>query len=94
MSLGTLRDELSTCCAAADSVYWFRGENIKWDLTEVVHASVVPRDDGRRSESSDPHARRRCRRRKHRRHIVIMSNGGFGGIHGTLRRAALTRAAG
>ena len=41
MSLGTLRDELSTCCAAADSVYWFRGENIKWDLTEVVHASVV-----------------------------------------------------
>ena len=32
MSLGTLRDELATCCAAADRAFWFRGENIKWDL--------------------------------------------------------------
>jgi UDP-N-acetylmuramate: L-alanyl-gamma-D-glutamyl-meso-diaminopimelate ligase len=80
MSLGTLRDELSTCCAAADSVYWFRGENIKWDLTEVVHASVVraTMDDDLnhliRTLTALPAP-------KHRRHIVIMSNGGFGGIH-------------
>ena len=80
MSLGTLRDELSTCCAAADSVYWFRGENIKWDLTEVVHASVVraTMDDDLnhliRTLSALPPP-------KHRRHIVIMSNGAFGGIH-------------
>src|SRR5262249_487156 len=79
MSLGTLRDELSTCCAAADSVYWFRGENIKWDLTEVVHASVV-------KASMDDDLDHLVRTLvplpppKHRRHIVIMSNGGFGGI--------------
>ena len=86
MSLGTLRDELSTCCAAADSVYWFRGENIKWDLTEVVHASVVraTMDDDldhliRKLATLPPP--------KHRRHIVIMSNGGFGGIHRKLTAA-------
>jgi len=83
MSLGTLRDELATCCAAADSVYWFRGENIKWDLAEVVHASVVPaaiEDDLKhliRTLTSLPPP-------KHRRHIVIMSNGSFGGIHRSL----------
>jgi UDP-N-acetylmuramate: L-alanyl-gamma-D-glutamyl-meso-diaminopimelate ligase len=92
MSLGTLRDELANCCAAADAVYWFRGENIKWDLTEVVHASVIPAtmDDDlshliRTLVGLPPP--------KTRRHIVIMSNGAFGGIHGTLRDA-LTRAAG
>ena len=86
MSLGTLRDELSTCCAAADGVYWFRGENIKWDLTEVVHASVVKAamDDDlehlARTLAALPPP-------KHRRHIVIMSNGSFGGLHRKLAAA-------
>lgn len=79
MSLGTLRDELATCCAAADRAFWFRGENIKWDLHEVVNASVIPAtlaDDiehlvGVLAGLPPP---------KKRRHIVIMSNGGFGGI--------------
>jgi UDP-N-acetylmuramate: L-alanyl-gamma-D-glutamyl-meso-diaminopimelate ligase len=86
MSLGTLRDELSNCCAAADAVYWFRGDNIKWDLTEVVHASVIPAamDDDldhlvRTLVSLAPP--------KTRRHIVVMSNGAFGGIHGKLVEA-------
>ena len=86
MSLGTLRDELSTCCAAADSVYWFRGENIKWDLTEVVHASVVRAT----MEDDLDHLIRKLATLpppKHRRHIVIMSNGGFGGIHRKLTEA-------
>lgn len=92
MSLGTLRDELSTCCAAADSVYWFRGENIKWDLTEVVHASVVraTMDDDLnhliRTLTTLPPP-------KHRRHIVIMSNGAFGGIHRTLTSSLKAAAA-
>ncbi len=83
MSLGTLRHELTTCCAAADRVIWFRGENIKWDLTEVTQNCVVPAkmfDDhaaladalvGERANYSD----------NKRLHIVIMSNGAFGGIY-------------
>ncbi len=86
MSLGTLRSELNTCCAAADTVYWFRGENIKWDLTEILHDSVIPAhldDDldhliATLAQLPTP---------KHTRHIVIMSNGGFGGIHGRLAKA-------
>ncbi|MDH3641006.1 MAG: UDP-N-acetylmuramate:L-alanyl-gamma-D-glutamyl-meso-diaminopimelate ligase [Gammaproteobacteria bacterium] len=78
MSLGTLRNELATCCAAADEVYWFRGENIKWDLSELVQNCVIPahqHDDLDRlldavtKPSGKP------------RHIVIMSNGSFGGIY-------------
>jgi len=79
MSLGTLRDELATCCAAADRAFWFRSENIKWDLTEVVNASVIPAilaDDIEHlvdvlAALPPP---------KKQRHIVIMSNGSFGGI--------------
>lgn len=81
MSLGTLRHELTTCCAPADEVYWFRGENIKWDLGEVVQNCVVPAhqfDD--LSRLVDALAKLPPRRR----HILIMSNGSFGGIYETL----------
>ena len=83
MSLGTLRGELATCCAAADAVYWYRGENIKWDLGDVVHASVVPAtidDDLEHLIQTLAH----LPPPKTVRHVVIMSNAGFGGIHGKL----------
>jgi len=90
MSLGTLRDELATCCAAADRAFWFRGENIKWDLHEVVNASVIPAtlaDDiehlvGVLADLPPP---------KKRRHIVIMSNGSFGGMPRLLSDALSNR---
>jgi UDP-N-acetylmuramate: L-alanyl-gamma-D-glutamyl-meso-diaminopimelate ligase len=95
MSLGTLRGDLSTCCAASDRVFWFRGDNIKWDLAEVAHKSVVPAtvDDDLEHLIE---ALVRLPPPKHARHIVIMSNGGFGGIHGrpAARLEALTDAAG
>ena len=90
MSLGTLRDELATCCAAADRAFWFRGENIKWDLHEVVNASVIPAtlaDDIEHLVAvlaglPPP---------KKRRHIVIMSNGSFGGMPHLLFEALSNR---
>lgn len=89
MSLGTLRHELTTCCAPADQVFWFRGENIKWDLSEVVSQCVVPAlqfddlDKLMRALVALPGGDRE-------RHIVIMSNGAFGGIYEKL--PALLRA--
>ena len=85
MSLGTLRHELTTCCAAADQVIWFRGENIKWDLTEVVQHCVVPAQLVDKYDAavntvmalSKHETAKRC-------HVVIMSNGAFGGIYKTL----------
>ena len=81
MSLGTLRHDLTTCCAPADQVFWFRGDNIKWDLGEVVQHCVIPArqfDDLERlmeaiAELPMP--------KRGKRHVVIMSNGGFSGIY-------------
>ncbi len=78
MSLGTLRDELTTCCAPADAVYWFRGENIRWDLSEVVQACVVP---AHQHDDLDKLMDALAKLPRRRRHIVIMSNGSFGNIY-------------
>ena len=84
MSLGTLRQDLTTCCAAADHVMWFRGENIKWDLTEVQQACVVPASLYDKHELlikaivKEAHASETTSKKKH---VVIMSNGAFGGIY-------------
>ena len=77
MSLGALRGELTTCCAAADRVFWFRGENIRWDLGEVVSNGVVP---GQLFDDLDALMVAVKQRPRRRRHVVILSNGGFEGI--------------
>lgn len=85
MSLGTLRHELKTCCAAADRVFWFRAENIKWDLSEVQQNSIVPATmfdkhdrliKGLLQENSAANTQK-----NKKTHVVIMSNGAFGGIY-------------
>jgi UDP-N-acetylmuramate: L-alanyl-gamma-D-glutamyl-meso-diaminopimelate ligase len=88
MSLGALRNELTTCCAAADRVIWFRGENIKWDLHEIAERCVIPAkivDDidklVQQLSAEMPEANGR------KRHIVIMSNGAFSGIYQQLTDA-------
>ncbi len=88
MSLGTLRHELSTCCAAADEVYWFRGENIKWDLSELVQNCVIP---AHQHDNMDRMLDALAKLPDKRRHIVIMSNGSFGGIYEKLPPRLLAR---
>ena len=77
MSLGTLRGQLASCCAAADEVFWFRGANIQWDLAEVVSNCVVP---ARLFDNLDSLMAAATGLPKRPRHIVILSNGGFQGI--------------
>ncbi len=78
MSLGTLREELTTCCAAADAVFWFRGENIRWDIGAVAASCTAP---ARLFDNLDELMRSVAELPRRRRHIVILSNGGFQGIH-------------
>ena len=81
MSLGTLREDLAKCCSAADEVIWFRGDNITWDLTDVVRSGVVPssiEDDVDRLVDQIAAIDEPCS-------VVIMSNGGFGGIFEKIR---------
>lgn len=82
MSLGTLREELRTCCVFANDVIWFRGENILWDVASVAHESptpaVVESDIERVIDEI-------CTPSSHPRHVVLMSNGAFGGIYEKIR---------
>ena len=93
MSLGTLRGELANCCAPADEAIWFRTPKLTWDLSEVVAASVVPArmadDVGRLVVELE--RRLASRPAGAARHLVIMSNGSFGGLHERLRERLAAR---
>jgi UDP-N-acetylmuramate: L-alanyl-gamma-D-glutamyl-meso-diaminopimelate ligase len=87
MRLGTLREELVTCCAAADSAIWYRPENLSWDITDVTRKSVVPATVEQNLERLIRRIATQPPPIHGKRHIVIMSNGSFGGIHGKLIEA-------
>ena len=90
MSLGALRADLANCCEAADQAFWFRGENIRWDVGELVRASPIPAAVATDIDAltntiaalSDD-ADGPC-------HVVLMSNGAFGGICAKLKARLTT----
>ncbi len=88
MRMGEHRGRLAASTAAADEVYWYQPQGMDWSLQEVIDASPVAASllgdiDGLVQAVSES-ARAGDR-------IVVMSNGGFGGIHDKLL-AALERA--
>lgn len=88
MSLGALRGDLATCCAPADQVIWFRGENIRWDLTDVTNKCVVPARIADKIDTlAETLAKETPKPGQRKRHIVIMSNGAFGNIYKILPAA-------
>jgi len=85
MSLGALRGDLARCCVAADRALWFRGENIRWDVDELARASPTPAsvetdiDQLTDTIAALPgDADKPC-------HVVLMSNGAFGGLYAKLK---------
>lgn len=83
MSLGTLRDDLAASSKDATRAIWFRGENISWDMSYLVEHSPVP---AQVETSLDQLIDRLALLppRKGKRHLVLMSNGSFGGIQAKL----------
>lgn len=87
MRLGSHKDSLAPSVAAADQVLWYQPEGLNWDLGPVVAASPVPAEVlntidaiiGRVLQQAGPGDQ-----------VVIMSNGGFGGIHQKLLKALST----
>ncbi|HWV09144.1 MAG TPA: UDP-N-acetylmuramate:L-alanyl-gamma-D-glutamyl-meso-diaminopimelate ligase [Pseudomonas sp.] len=84
MKLGAHRDGLPESVQQADSVYWYAPPNLGWDLAATVSTSTVPTRvcdsleaiiDGVKAEATPG------------TQVVIMSNGGFGGLHGKLAAA-------
>ena len=78
MRMGEHRQELAAATAAADRVYWFQPQDMDWSLDAVIAQSPVPAvlardiDELVRQVAGDVGAGDQ---------VVIMSNGGFGGIH-------------
>ncbi len=78
MRLGTHRNELADALFQADAVWLFQPQDLSWDLQEIgaaLRAPVSVTDDIDALVSSVAAAARSGDR------LVIMSNGGFGGIH-------------
>lgn len=78
MRMGVHKDALNKSITDADDVLWYQPANVDWAMDEVVNKSPVPAKLLRNLDElihcaisiSEPDT-----------HIVIMSNGGFGGVH-------------
>jgi UDP-N-acetylmuramate: L-alanyl-gamma-D-glutamyl-meso-diaminopimelate ligase len=81
MRMGQHRAALNTSTALADRVIWYQPEGLDWDLQDVVAQSTVPAQLCSSTEDMVQTVVAGCRAGDH---IVIMSNGGFGGIHQSL----------
>ena len=78
MRLGEHQDHLAEACQQADSVVWFKPESIDWDMSGLICSDSVAVEstiDAVINRVIKDVAPERAN------HIVIMSNGGFGGIH-------------
>ncbi len=83
MKLGAHRETLAGSLALADRVFLYAPPTLGWDLAEVA-AGI-----GARAElhgSIDALAGRLAEVAGHGDHVLIMSNGGFGGLHEALLR--------
>jgi UDP-N-acetylmuramate: L-alanyl-gamma-D-glutamyl-meso-diaminopimelate ligase len=84
MRLGVYKNKLATVCADADEVLWFQPPGVDWDLQSVAEASPVPAEV---FQSTEAIIERICAESAAGDHVVIMSNGGFEGIHQRLLAA-------
>lgn len=84
MKLGAHRDGLPDSVTGADSVVWYAPPNLGWDLAGTAAACQVPAVV---CDSLEAIIARVQAELDGPTHVVIMSNGGFGGLHGKLAAA-------
>lgn len=84
MKMGVHKELLGQSCASADLTYWFDAGTAAFDLASIVQASPTP---ARLVDSIDALVATLVAEAQAGDDIVIMSNGGFGGIHQKLLRA-------
>jgi UDP-N-acetylmuramate: L-alanyl-gamma-D-glutamyl-meso-diaminopimelate ligase len=81
MRMGVHRDTLAPSFAKADEVWLYTPADLGWDTSSVL-AGFGAR--GHAAGSVDALARELARSLRPGDHVLIMSNGGFGGLHGKL----------
>ena len=84
MKLGAHRDGLAASVVQADQVFWYAPANLGWDLAATVAGSTVPT---RVCDSLEAIIEGVKALAAPGTQVVIMSNGGFGGLHGKLAQA-------
>ena len=84
MRLGAHLDQLADVTAMADQVIWYQPEGLDWSLQAVVDKS---QGRAQLSHSINDMVEQLATNSRAGDHIVIMSNGGFGGVHQLLTDA-------
>ena len=84
MRMGTHRALLAESLHAADNVYLYQPPNLGWDLSDVV-AQIGAK--GQLVQDIEQLAALVAQQAQAGDHILVMSNGGFGGIHDKLLAA-------
>ncbi len=77
MRAGVHKDTLAKACEDADEVFWYQAPEIQWNLQEIIKQSPVP---AKMFDNIESIIQAVCDDHKSPLHVVIMSNGGFGGI--------------
>ena len=84
MKLGAHRDGLPDSVVQADRVFWYAPANLGWDLAATVAGCSVPTQVCDSLEAIIAGVKAAAAPGTQ---VVIMSNGGFGGLHGKLAKA-------
>lgn len=84
MKLGAHRDGLPESVRDADQVIWYAPPNLGWDLAQTAAQCAVPAIVADSLEAITARVKSQARPGTH---VVIMSNGGFGGLHLKLAEA-------
>jgi len=84
MRLGVHREQLATSLGQADAVWLFQPDDLSWDLHDVSASMIVPVQV---SNQLDEMVDSIVAEARSGDRLVVMSNGGFGGIHEKLLTA-------
>jgi len=88
--MGSHKDGLAHSARLADDVIWYQPEGLDWDLQPVIEAAS---NRAQVSRSLDEIIDRIVNEAGEGDAVVIMSNGGFGGLHQKLISALKAKAA-
>jgi UDP-N-acetylmuramate: L-alanyl-gamma-D-glutamyl-meso-diaminopimelate ligase len=88
MKMGVHRDQLAPSLAAADKTWFLNSPDLGWDLAGAVSSMGA---DARLAGSVDALVQGLAAQARAGDHVLVMSNGGFGGLHDKLLAALRAR---
>lgn len=81
MRMGIHAEQLATSAEIADECYWYQPETMDWSLEKTIHQNTEQPDKHQVFNNIDKLVEHLSQHVEPQQHVLIMSNGGFGGIH-------------